>query len=69
VVIDYCADYLINFADSPSLTISVQREGLEAGAPLTVTVSYPYQFLILPNFVATLAGGITLVATTVMRME
>ena len=69
VVIDYCADYLINFADSPSLTISAPSDGLEAGAPLTVTVSYPYQFLILPNFVATLAGGITLVATTVMRME
>ena len=69
VVIDYCADYLINFAGSPLLTISAPSDGLAAGDPLTVTVSYPYQFLILPNFVATLTGGINLVATTVMRME
>jgi len=69
VVIDYCADYLINFANSPLLTISAPSDGLAAGDPLTVTVSYPYQFLILPNFVATLTGGINLVATTVMRME
>ena len=69
VVIDYCADYLINFTDSPLLTISAPSDGLSTGDSLTVTVSYPYQFLILPNFVATLTGGINLTATTVMRME
>jgi len=69
VVIDYCADYLINFTGSPSLTISAPTAGLTTGAPLTVTVTYQYQTLILPNFVATMTGGINLVATTVMRME
>jgi hypothetical protein len=37
-----------------------------------VTVSIPYQFQILPNFVATLGGGsgsINLTATSVMRNE
>jgi Flp pilus assembly protein TadG len=68
VVIDYCADHLITFAETPSLTIST-TPGLEAGDPLTVTVDYYYQFLVLPNFVTALTGGINLAATTVMRME
>lgn len=73
VVIDYCADYLINFAETstePLVTIiPTSTTGLEAGDPLTVTVSYPYQFLVLPNFVTALTGPINLAATTVMRME
>ena len=68
VVLAYCADHLITFATIPSLTIST-TPGLEAGDPLTVTVTYDYQFLVLPNFVAALTGGINLAATTVMRME
>ncbi len=37
-----------------------------AGSELSVTVSYPFSFLVLPNFIAT-PGPIS--ATTVMRME
>ena len=68
VVHDYCAGHLITFAETPSLTIST-TPGIEAGDPLTVTVTYDYQFLVLPNFVTALTGGINLAATTVMRME
>jgi Flp pilus assembly protein TadG len=68
VVLDYCADHLITFATTPSLTISTAT-GVAAGDPLTVTVRYDYQFLVLPNFLTSLTGGINLAATTVMRME
>ena len=40
-----------------------------SGDPLTVRVTYRYNFLILPEFVAGLGGGINLQAETVMRME
>jgi len=36
---------------------------------LTVTVTYPYHFLLLPNFVSELASDIVLQAVTVMRIE
>jgi hypothetical protein len=69
VVRDYCADYLITFATTPSLTITSNWTGYEAGDTLTVTARYDYQFLVLPNFVTALTGGINLAASTVMRME
>ena len=68
VVRDYCAGHLITFATTPTLTINT-TPGSAAGDPLTVTVEYDYQFLVLPNFVTALTGGINLAATTVMRME
>ncbi len=40
-----------------------------SGAYLTVTVTYPYTFLVLPNFVTALTGQISIGATTTMRME
>ncbi len=36
---------------------------------LTVTVNYTYNWLVIPNFIADLAGGLNLSAVTVMRME
>jgi len=68
VVNSYCSSYLITFGASatPSTTVTL---GTDPGDPLTVNVTYPYSFLVLPNFVAGLAGGLTLAATTVMRME
>jgi Flp pilus assembly protein TadG len=68
VVLNYCGDNLITFGETPSLTINT-TPGATAGDPLTVTVRYGYQFLVLPNFITTLTGGINLAATTVMRME
>ena len=38
------------------------------GTNLTVTVTLPYNYLVLPNF-TTLTGPLTLTATTVMRHE
>jgi len=69
VVLNYCGDHLITFATTPSLTIAADWTGHEAGDTLTVTALYDYQFLVLPNFITTLTGGINLAATTVMRME
>ena len=69
VVRDYCADFLITFATTPSLIITSSWTGYEAGDALTVTASYDYQFLVLPSFATALTGGINLAATTVMRME
>jgi Flp pilus assembly protein TadG len=73
VVLDYCAGHLITFAETstePLITIiPTATTGLEAGQPLTVRVTYDYQFLVLPNFVTTLTGPINLAATTIMRME
>ena len=41
----------------------------EAGDSLAVIVSYHYDFLVLPNFISQLTGGLNLSAITVMRME
>ncbi len=70
VVDNYCKNYLITFGttgDTPS--VSVSRAGNEAGDHLTVTVDYHYDFLVMPNFIASLIGGTDLSAVTVMRME
>jgi Flp pilus assembly protein TadG len=73
VVLDYCAGHLITFSETSTeplvIIIPASTTGLEAGQPLTVMVTYDYQFLVLPNFVTALTGGINLAATTIMRME
>lgn len=71
----YAEDYLISLGGLAEMTVDIQRADLDgdgsfdAGDGLTVTVDYPYQFLILPNFIGTLGGAIDLSATTVMRAE
>lgn len=70
VVDTYCGNNLITFGsggDAPTVTIS--RSGNEAGDNLTVNVTYDYNFLLLPNFISSLGGGLTLSAVTIMRME
>jgi Flp pilus assembly protein TadG len=70
VVTTYCASNLITFGSATAATTTVSRGGSgSAGDPLTVTVNYPYQFLVLPNFVTALTGPVDLQAVTVMRME
>ena len=70
VVDNYCKDYLITFGTGDdTLSVTVSRSGTEAGDSLTVTVDYHYGFLVLPNFISTLIGGLDLSAVTVMRME
>lgn len=70
VVNNYTASHLITFGTTSPPVISIDNSGGTAfGNDLTVTVSYNYDFLVLPNFVASLAGGINLKAETVMRYE
>jgi hypothetical protein len=40
-----------------------------SGSPLTVRVTYPYTFQVLPNFVAGFTGPMNLTAITEMLME
>ena len=75
VVNNYCANHLISFGGDPgnptvadTVTNPADGSGV-AGNPLTVTVTYNYGFLVLPNFISELAGGIDLTAQTVMRYE
>jgi Flp pilus assembly protein TadG len=73
VVANYVANNLITFGSlTPPVTTIVpggDRTGMGFGADLAVTVTYNYDFLILPGFVAGLTGVQTLVAQTVMKMQ
>lgn len=68
---NYAATHLVTFGNPmgalqvPAPTFS----GTSFGSDLTVTVRYSYQFLVLPAFVASLAGPVVLEATTVMKLE
>ena len=75
IVNTYCANHLISFSGDPEnptvadiVTDPTDGSGV-AGNPLSVTVTYNYGFLVLPNFIGKLAGGINLTAQTVMRYE
>lgn len=77
---DYPTDsdsLLISFGPSPTLNITTDPStGLDAlafGDDLTVTVTYHYNFLLVPDFVSQLAGlktaGLDLTAETTMKAE
>ncbi len=72
VVANYVANNLITFGTPtpPVTTIEpANRTGMVFGEDVTVTVTYNYDFLMLPNFVADFAGVQTLATTTVMKMQ
>jgi hypothetical protein len=76
VVSSYCASHLISFDPGGStLSIGISRSGtgIAAGDSLTVTVTYPFQFLVFSNVLALIGGNvgnsIALSAVTVMRLE
>jgi len=75
VVENYCKDFLINLGNPSvsgcSLSPAPKREtDVDTGVrQLTVYVSFQYDYLVLPNFVAGIMGHPTLTAETVMRME
>ena len=70
IVAKYCKDHLITFgAPNDPITDPITRTGDSFGDDLTVSVTYKYGFLVLPNFITSITGPITLNATTVMRME
>lgn len=69
-VADYCANYLVSLGNSSAASATtVTGNCAVPGSSLTVTVSYPYSFLVLPNFVSSITGNIILDGTTVMRCE
>ncbi len=73
VINEYAADYLISLGGPAQMQIDIQREqngeSFGVGDELIVTVTYPYQFLVIPGFVAGLGGGINISSTTRMRAE
>lgn len=70
-VASYTSNHLITFGTMvpPTTTISRTGTGIDPGDALTVTVSYDYDFLLLPNFVSALSNVTTINAVTVMRLE
>ncbi len=73
---DYSAGHLISFSPSsgsvPTVSVSptwTTRETNGNGGPLRVTVSYQFNFLLLPNLASEMVEGTTLTAETLMRME
>lgn len=73
VVTNYCVNHLVSFGSGSAVNVSIQRAGAGGGTAsgdtLTVRVTYPYTFLVLPNFITSLGPQLSLSATTVMRME
>jgi Flp pilus assembly protein TadG len=69
VVMGYLNTRLITFGSGTADATSTPPLPRKSGDQLTVTATYTYDFLLLPNFVTTLTGKIDLEAETVMRME
>jgi Flp pilus assembly protein TadG len=61
--------YLTKSGFSDTATINVTGAGGASGSTLTVSVSYPYHFQVLPDFVPSLAGTTTLKSDAIMLME
>ena len=69
VVDNYCRLYLISFRSGAAPVTTVARTGSTFGSELSVTLTYTYSFLALPQFVTGLVGPMNLTARTVMRLE
>jgi Flp pilus assembly protein TadG len=73
VVQNYAATHLVTFG-TPSLTITPSlgdvdgSGGPSSGDTLTVTVNYPYNYLVMSKLVPAL-GSLNLTSTSVMRYE
>ena len=66
---NYCSGRLITFGGSNQASTSVSGQCANAGDAITVSVNYPYNFLVIPNLIQGLTGPINLSAITVMRCE
>ena len=71
VVNDYCQDHLVTFGSGSPVTAVTPdpTQGAQFGEDLVVTVTFHYDFLVLPNFVGALIGGTDLQAETTMKYE
>lgn len=68
----YLSDFLVTFGGSGNHTTTTNPTNastITTGGYLEVTVTYPYEFLVIPAFITDLAGGVNLVGTTTMRAE
>jgi Flp pilus assembly protein TadG len=67
----YIQNNLVSFSPStPDIDVnSPCPPGTASGQELIVNISYNYSFLVLPNFVAALAGGTNLESEAVMICE
>jgi len=68
---NYIQGNLISFSSAvPGINVSnICPNQASSGQELTVGVTYKYSFLVLPNFIAALAGGANLKSEAVMRCE
>lgn len=73
----YLSSYLISLGN-PAATVSIpdpvrttnpDTGAYSPGGTLTVSVTYTYTFMVIPNFIASIINPITLTAQTVMRFE
>jgi Flp pilus assembly protein TadG len=71
VVSAYCEDHLITFgAGTPVTAVEpAPTSGSAFGDDLSVEVTFHFDFLVLPSFVASLIGGTDLRARTTMKYE
>ncbi len=65
----YTANNLVTFGTPVSPTTTISRSGNDPGDAISVTVTYNYNFLLLPNFVTSLSDITTLRARSIMRLE
>ena len=66
---NYLQNHLISLGGASTWSTSVSGTCTAAGDPITVTVTYDYNFLVLPNLMTSMAPTLTLGATTTMRCE
>ena len=69
VINTYCGDHMISLGGDSSVSTTITRAGNASGDTLTVSVSYIYNFLVLPNLMTSLSDGLLLQGETVMRLE
>jgi hypothetical protein len=72
IVSKYCGTNLVSFGASPDPKdpiVTISGTCSKAGDNITVSIAYPYHFLVLPSFIISLAGPINLGAESVMRCE
>ena len=73
VVSRYSKTHLLNYkngaADTAVTTITPAIGARTSGVLMTVRTTYTYSSFLLPKFLQSMAGGFSLDASTVMRME
>jgi Flp pilus assembly protein TadG len=70
VALAYAQSNLVTGGAATTPTVNVeQSSGTSPGSPLTVTVTYTYEGLVLGSAFSALTGPVTVSATTVMNYE